>query len=153
MLFLILSIVIFNSIAFFMPKRLSKLEIFSSSLFSMFLQYMADYTLDLIHGLYGYFKPGADMLTFVVIFGIYPAINTIFLNYFPLKGKAFNKLTYMLGWSLFSLFYEWLSMKSKYFYHNGWTLGLSLISYPICWGIIVFNFLLIRKLSRRGSWI
>lgn len=151
MLFLIASIVIYNGIAFFMPKRISKLEVFASSLFALFLEYLANYIFDFIEKMYGYFQPGIDLLSFIVVLGIYPAINTIFLNYYPYKGKLQSKLIYILGFSLYSLFYEWLSIKSKYFYHDGWSLWASLFTYPIIFGIIILNLKLIRKLIRRGG--
>jgi hypothetical protein len=146
--FAIFSIIIFSGIAFFMPKRISKLEMYASSLFVLFLEYLANYIFDFIEEFYGYFKPGTDIKTFIVVVGIYPAINIIFLNYFPYKGKLFNKLIYILGVSLFSLFYEWLSLKSKYFYHSTWNLYFSLISYPILFVIIVLNLKVIRNLYR-----
>jgi hypothetical protein len=126
-------------------------EIYASALFALFLEYIANYLLDFINKLYGYFDPGIDMKGFIVVAGVYPAINTIFLNYFPYKGKILTKLFYIMGMSLFSLFYEWLSIKGKYFYHSGWNFLLSAVSYPILWGIIVLNFKLIRKLRRQES--
>jgi hypothetical protein len=151
MLFLIVSIVVFNGIAFLIPKQMSRVEIYASALFAVFLEYIANYALDFINKLYGYFEPGIDVKGFIVVLGIYPAVNTIFLNFFPHKGKVSKKFIYLLGFSLFSLFYEWLSEKSSYFYHSGWTYIESLIAYPILWGIIIINFKLIRNLIRRES--
>lgn len=151
MLFLIISIVVFNSFAFFMPKRISRVEIYATALFALFLEYLANYIFDFILKLYGYFKPGVDIIGFIVVVGVYPAINTIFLNYFPYKRKGLTKFIYILSASLFSLLYEWLSLKSKYFYHNGWNLWLSFISYPILFGIIVLNYKFVRNLEKRGA--
>jgi hypothetical protein len=151
MFFVIISIVIFNSIAFFMTKRISRVEMYASSLFVLFLEYLANYVFDFIHKLYGYFNPGIDNLTFIVVVGIYPAVNIIFVNYFPYKGRALSKLIFILATSIFCTFYEWLSIKSKYFYHSGWPLWLSFISYLILFEIIVFNLKLIRKLNKGES--
>lgn len=149
MTFAIISIIVFNSIAFFMHKHISRVEIYATSLFALFLEYLANYIFDFILKIYGYFKPGIDVKTFIIVVGIYPAINTIFLNYFPYKRKGLTKFIYILGASLFSLLYEWLSLKSKYFYHNGWNLWLSAISYPVLFGIITLNLKFIRNLERR----
>lgn len=151
MAFLIISIVILNFIAFFMPKRLSRVEIYASALFAIFLEYIANYVFDFIHHLYGYFKPGVDLVSFIVVVGIYPAVITMFLNYFPYKSKVLSKLIYILGVALLYLFYEWLSIKSKYFYHSGWNYWLSAIAYPILLVIIMLNLKLVRKLMRRES--
>jgi hypothetical protein len=149
MTFAIISIIVFNVIAIFMHKRISRVEIYATSLFTLFLEYLANYIFDFILGVYGYFKPGTDIKTFIIVVGIYPAVNTIFLNYFPYKRRGLTKFIYIMGVSLFSLFYEWLSLKSKYFYHDGWNLWLSGISYPILFGIIVLNLKFLRNLERR----
>jgi hypothetical protein len=147
MIFVIISIIVFNGIAFFMPKRISRVEIYASALFALFLEYISNYIFDFIHKLYGYFTPGTDIKTFIIVVGIYPAVNTIFLNYYPYKGKALNKLIYILGASIFSIFYEWLSLKSKYFYHENWNLWISFALYPLFFGIIARNLKLIKNLK------
>ncbi|MEK4870675.1 MULTISPECIES: hypothetical protein [Bacillaceae] len=56
MLVLILIVILFNGIAFFIPKRLTPIEMLTTTLFAMFLQLITDTYLDLKYDLYGYFR-------------------------------------------------------------------------------------------------
>jgi hypothetical protein len=78
MLFLIVTAIVFSSVAFFIPKRISRVEIFATTFFSSFLEVMANVFLDLKYDLYGYFNKGVDYETLLYIFEIFPAVNIVF---------------------------------------------------------------------------
>jgi hypothetical protein len=78
MLFLIVTAIVFSSVAFFIPKRISRVEIFATTFFSSFLEVMANVFLDLKYDLYGYFNKGVDYETLLYIFEIVPAVNIVF---------------------------------------------------------------------------
>lgn len=145
MSYLLISIVIFNVFAYFMPKRMTKLEMYTTSLFSAFFQLIVDIYLDLKYHLYGYFGEGVDNETILVILGVFPAVNIIILNYFP-YGKELKKQSYyILLWSLFLLFYEWGAVKLGYFYYNGWKLWYSALCYPPILAILGWQLNWLRK--------
>lgn len=148
MWFLILSALVFSLFAIFMPKKLKPIEIFSTIFFAMTLQDNADVYLDLKMNLYGYFSKGPQWSVLIAIIGIYPAITTIFLNYYPMANKTFHKLIYIVGWSGFALVYEFWAVKSGYFYHNGWTYWYSAICYPFLFYLLVIVLKVVRKLTR-----
>jgi hypothetical protein len=52
-------------IAYFIPKRLTKVGIYISILFSRVLQSFSDIYLDLGYNFYGYFKPGVELTTLI----------------------------------------------------------------------------------------
>lgn len=149
MTFLILSIVVFNLIAIKMPKRLTKSEMYCTSLFSGVFQLITDTVLDLKFNVYGYFQKGVDLKTFLVIFGVYPAVNIIFLNYFPFGKNAKSKILYILAWSLFITLFEWASIKAGYFYHNQWKLWYSYLLYHAILSILVWNLTYFRRLNSK----
>lgn len=130
MLFLILTVILFNLFALFMPKRMSMIEIITTCLFALHLQTIFDVYLDLKYGWYGYFQKGADWGTLIFVYGIYPAINLIYLNYFPGGKSWMRKTLYIAAWSIFALIYEVLFLWSGTFYYNGWKLWYSAICYP-----------------------
>jgi hypothetical protein len=130
MLFLILTVILFNIIVIFMPKRMSGIEMVATSFFSMYLQLVFDVYLDLKYDLYGYFEKGADWESVIYLLGIYPAVNLLFLNFFPYKKAFKGKFYYISGWVLFSIVYEKLFLWSGTFYYNGWKMWYSFIIYP-----------------------
>ena len=150
MWFLIISAVIFSAYSFFMPKKLTPIEIFSTIFFAMTIQDNVDIYLDGKYDLYGYFSKGIQWRTLIAIIGIYPAVTTIFLNYYPFQKQWRNKLIYILGWSGFAVLYEYVAVKSGYFYHNGWTYLYSAFSYPVLFCILVIVLKIVQKLVRES---
>lgn len=153
MLFLILSVIFFSLISICIPKRISGIEMLSTVLFSYVLETLGDYILDLIYHLYGYFKKGPEWESLIYVFGIYPAINIIFLNFFPHEKGLSRKILYIGLWVLFAGFYEMLFLWSKTFYYNGWKIWYSLILYPFLYLTLVsfqnFTLYLIGKYKHR----
>ncbi|MCQ6280085.1 CBO0543 family protein [Bacillus sp. EB600] len=130
MLILIIIVVLFNVIAIFIPKRLTGIEIAATSLFAMYLQVNADVFLDLKYHLYGYFQKGPDFRSLIYLLGIYPAVNIVYLNYFPYKKKVINKLIYLLAWEVVACVMECIFLWTKTYYYNNWKLAYSLLMYP-----------------------
>lgn len=130
-----------------MPKRLSHLEIWVTIWFAGFLQCLADAVFDLGFNLYGYFAKGFQWESLIVVFGIFPAVSTIFLNYYPFNGKTSMKIHYIVGWTAFSIMFEIASVKSGYFYYDGWKWWYSASCYPVLLYILVWDLKVIRKLN------
>jgi hypothetical protein len=81
-------------------------------------------------------------------FFMYPSAALLFLYAYD-KWKLYGKKTvwYILLWSGFSLFFEWLSVKNHALTYTGWKLYYSIPVYPLAaiMLIIVFRFT-IKKL-------
>lgn len=148
MLLMILTIIIFNMIVYFMPKRLSNVEMYVTSLFAIGLHLLFDMYLDVKYGLYGYFDPkfvNWEMLG--VTFGIYPAVNIIFLNFYPLHQTFLRKSFYIIMCSGMAVLYESIAVHTDLFYYNGWNLIYSAIVYPLLYLSLLWNYSLIKKLK------
>ncbi|RAP75641.1 CBO0543 family protein [Paenibacillus montanisoli] len=143
---LFVTVIVFNVLFIFMPKRLTSIEFFSTCMFAMVLQQIVDLAFDLKLDWYGYFAPGVQWWYFLVIVGIYPAVNAIFLNYYQWMKSRAMKCWYIGGWSVFAVVYEWLAVKAGYFYHHEWKLWLSAIMYPPLYLILLWVLKLVRKL-------
>ena len=95
MLFLLIFVIVINAILIQIPKRISGIEILTTTLFSELLQVLTDKYLDLKYELYGYFGKGLEWETPIYVFGIYPAINILLLNYFPYRKGIKIKIIYI----------------------------------------------------------
>src|SRR4051794_12922168 len=118
--FLLISVIIANAVAFFIKKKLTKVEMYATAFFAFSLAIVTDITLDLKMNLYGYFNTGLDVQGFIPLAGLYPATNLIFLNLYPVGKRARYIFFYYCIWNIFALVYEWAALKSGFFYHNGW---------------------------------
>ena len=146
MVFALVSAFIFMVIAYMMPKRISYVEMYSTTLFCTVFQLIVDIILEFKYGLYGYFGLGVDYHTFIFIFLIYPPLNIIFLNYFPIRGNILFKSMYIVAWIIFAIVYEYLCVQAGAFYYENWNLWYSAIIYPFVYLLIILNFLFIRRL-------
>lgn len=138
------TIVLLNFFAYIIPKHLPRWQLYSTSIFAVMLQQSIDVYFDLKWDLYGYFNKGVDTLGFVVEYGIFPAVNMIFLNFWVIRKGFQAKLGYLLACCCIAIVYEFMALKSGYFYYNGWKLIYSMIQYPILFLILVGNLRLIQ---------
>lgn len=139
MIFLIITVILFNLITIFIPKRISGIEIVTTTLFAESLQVLVDTFLDLKYNLYGYFVKGVDWRTLIYIIGIFPAVNIIFLNFYP-KNQTIKKIFYIIGWTIFAILFEIGFLWSGTFYYNGWKLWYSAFIYPFLFlSLVLFH--------------
>ncbi|TCP22686.1 hypothetical protein EV207_13428 [Scopulibacillus darangshiensis] len=149
--FAIISALVFLFFVIMAKKRMTRIEMYSTSLFAIILTYTVDQILGEQYHLYGYFHEQAEYKDFIVILGIYPAINILFLNYFPFHKKITFKILYFILWSAFALFYEWLSVKLGLFFYHGWKLWYSAPIYPILYLLLIANLMFTRKINKTNN--
>lgn len=148
MIFIWVSLIIFNVIAIFVPKYISRIEIYATCFFALSFGALADIVLDLYYDLYGYYEKGFQLISLLIFLLIYPAISTLFLNFFPFGKKFKRKLCYIVSWSLFSVGFEWYASQTEFFYHNEWKLWHSALAYPIIFSTLAGNLKLVRWLIK-----
>lgn len=141
-----ISIFLLVIFAVFLPKRISKIEIYATSFFAYSFGVTIDIVLNFKYDLYGYGSEGAQIYTTFCIIIVYFSINTLYLNYFPISKKLPYKIIYILVWSIFSILYEAFILHTDMFYYNGWKLWYSFLLYPIIFSILFFNWLVVKKL-------
>ena len=130
---------------YFSPKHLSKIEIYSSTFFALYIQVLTDMYLDLKLDLFGYFTKGANWRTLPFMIIVYSSVSFLFLNFFPFRKCITKQIIYVLGWSIFATVYEILAVHTNLFYYHAWKWWYSAIIYPFLFLILVMNLKLIRK--------
>ncbi|WP_102346660.1 CBO0543 family protein [Bacillus sp. Marseille-P3661] len=146
MIFGFISVSFLLLLAIAVPKRISGIEIYATFFFAYFLGITTDLILDLKYNLYGYYKDGVQITSIIYLISIYFSVSTLFLNHFPYKGILLTKGIYIMAWSVFSIVYESIIVRTNLFYYNGWKLSYSASLYPIIFTILVLNLSFIRKL-------
>lgn len=112
---IIIIFIIFNIIAFVIPKNINKIEIYATCFFAFSYGLITDIILDLHYHLYGYIHKGFDWGGLLSTFLYFPSISYLFLNFFPFKKRLLRKIYYVLGWSIFSIIFEWFTLKTGFF--------------------------------------
>ncbi len=144
-----IAFIFFNIIAYFVPKKISKIEIYATCFFAYAYGITTDIIFDLHLHLYGYFQNGFQWVGLLGIILYFPAISFLFLNHYPSEKKVTQKWFYIFLWSLFAVIFEWLSVKAGYFYYNGWKLWYSGALYPPIFLSLVVNHKLVKGLIKR----
>ncbi|WP_051348396.1 hypothetical protein [Peribacillus kribbensis] len=144
--------IILIAVAYFVPKNLTKSELYTTSIFAVMYGLMTDEVLDLHYNLYGYFKHGFQWQGFLSSFMYFIPVSILFLNFFPVAGSTLKKIKYIIMWAIFSVVFEWLILQTAYLYYNGWKLWYSALLYPFIFLILFTNLKLFRKLniSKKG---
>ncbi|RHW41695.1 hypothetical protein D1B31_08260 [Neobacillus notoginsengisoli] len=132
----------------FIPKRISYLEMYTTSLFAAFLGSFVDLYLDVKLHLYGFLTKGVNWGYIFILLIIYPAANILYLNFYPYQSRMGKKALYIISWSLVILCFEYFALQTKIFYYGNWRLGYSAILYPFILMLLTLNHSFIRKLSR-----
>ncbi|WP_407652065.1 CBO0543 family protein [Aquibacillus koreensis] len=128
-----------------------KLKYMLRLFFALFFGKTVDELLDLKKNWYGYIGNGVQYSGVLAQLIIYPTVNLLFLNYFPFAKTTKSKLLYIIGWSLFSITFERLCLKTKFFYYKNWKSVYSTILYPFLFLTLVYNLRLVRFLLRMYS--
>lgn len=149
MIYLIVSVVIFNVVAYFIPKRITKIEMYATSIFALLFAVFIDLFFELKYQWYWYFTKGVDWASLIVFFGTYPAVNIIILNFFPLNAHYSKKIRYIVLWSLFLTFYEWGAVNiGEFLYYSKWNIWYTLLVYPAIVSILYWNFKIVKRLAK-----
>lgn len=79
-------------------------------------------------------------------FFMYPCAALLFLYGYD-KWELYGRKTifYILCWSGFSLFFEWLSVKNKALTYTGWKLVYSVPVYPVASIMLILFFQFVKK--------
>lgn len=133
----------------FIPKRITTLEMYTTSFFASFLAAIADLYLDVKLDYYGFFEKGVDWAYLPIFVVVYPAANILFLNFYPFKKSRTKRLLYIAIWTILTTGFEYLSLHTNVFYHHEWKLWYSFISYPFLYWILLMNLRVIRLLAKK----
>ena len=145
---IIIIFIIFNIIAFVIPKNINKIEIYATCFFAFSYGLITDIILDLHYHLYGYIHKGFDWGGLLSTFLYFPSISYLFLNFFPFKKRLLHKIYYVLVWSIFSIVFEWFTLKTGFFYYNEWKIWYSGLLYPLIFSSLVLNMKFIKRINQ-----
>lgn len=138
MLFMSITTIVAILIVVIMPKQLTKQEIYCTWIVMALLTRTFDQLLDQVFHLYDqleqYDVDGCTNWQVIVLQSLFPgAIGVIILNFMPKDILTF--LAYSIGCTLFSVVFEWITLRVHYLTYYNWSLLYSAFVY---FGGIIF---------------
>lgn len=134
MIGLLISVVIFNLIAFKFNKRLLPSQIVQIWTFTIAFQMLFDLIVEFKYHSYWYFSSGVDWVGLIPRTVLIPPVNMIFLNLYPFEKKVLNKILYLVFFVILILVYELIALLPEpwgYFHYGWWQIWYSAIVDPI----------------------
>ncbi|MFC5452921.1 hypothetical protein [Paenibacillus aestuarii] len=133
-------------IIWFMPKYLSRREIYITWGWMAALTVYTDLILGVIFDLYDFGnEPAIDFFDLPLQATLAPSAAIIILNFMPRSKKSF--ILYLVAVVLFSIFYEWLCTLTGYIVPKGWKLWYSAPFYLLGTLFIRWHLFFLRKKS------
>lgn len=150
MTFLCISIIIFNSIVFFMRKMLKRIELYSVAMFGVLFSEIVDrFTDKHSDSTYYFFDPWfIEWQSLLVFLGIYPALTMMIINWYPYNKQWYKKVAYILMWSAFATLYEYLCLQAGFLNYSGWKLWYSTMLYPFLFSMLFICLKFVRWLMK-----
>ncbi|KHD84729.1 hypothetical protein [Heyndrickxia ginsengihumi] len=150
MIVLLLSIFIFNWIAFTMNKRLTTNQTVHIWCFTNAFQMTFDLFVEFKYYGYWYFTKKIEWLGQLPHLLIVPPVNIIFLNWYPFRKKLRKRILYILLWSIGLICYELTVLLPEpfgYFHYGWWKIWYTVILDPILLVILVLFYKWICKIE------
>jgi hypothetical protein len=140
------SIIVFNTTAYIMKKKLTVKQMYSTILFALFLAVTVDMYASFRFDAWGFFNPErAELARLLIVLGIYPAVTLLIINWYPYKELWWKKLNYLLLWSIFSVAYEWFMLELGVLWYGHWRLIYSLLLYPFLYYLLIVHVKLFQR--------
>lgn len=153
MIGLVIAIVIFNLIAFKKNKRLSANQIVHIWAFTIAFHVLFDSFIEFKYHGYWYFTKEIDWRGVVPHLFLVPAVNMIFLNWFPFKAKIVKQTFYIFVFVSALLLYELATLLPEpwgYFHYGWWRLWYAAILNPFLLLTLVNYYTWICKLEEKA---
>ncbi|CAM3859460.1 hypothetical protein METH109765_08785 [Mesobacillus thioparans] len=130
-------------IIWFMPKRLTRREIYISWFVIALINLSTDITLDLYFKLYELGGPGVQLPVHVIELTLGASFGIIFLNFMPEKFSSF--LFYLAIWMGITLAFESFMVHVKFINYTGWKAWYSIPYYIAAFCFVRWHLFYIRK--------
>lgn len=113
----------------FMPKRLSKVEIYVTWFVVALINSSVDIVLSFCFHLYSLAGEGIQFSVHIIEITLGSAHAILYLNFMPVKKRAF--LWYLSGWLVYSVALEAIFVHFDFIHYSGWKLWYSAIFYIV----------------------
>jgi hypothetical protein len=150
---LLISILIFNLIAFKINKRMQPSHIVQIWTFTIAFQMLFDLIVEFKYHSYWYFTSGVDWVGLIPRTLLIPPVNIIFLNLYPFEKNVLKKILYSFFFIILILLYELITLLPEpwgYFHYGWWKIWYSAIVNPMILFCLLGFYKWILWLERRS---
>lgn len=151
MLWTCLIVAVVTLYAIFMPKKVALWEILIASIFVYAMDLFIIQIFEVKYESFAYMGKGIQWSAVIIEAIIYPAVNAIFVNYFPYHKEFKKKLLYIIIAAIVFTFGEYLFLIVGFIKYYNWKLIYSALVYPFLGVILILNQIMFRKLVYKAK--
>ena len=130
-------------VIWFMPKRLTRREIYVTWFFIVPINISVDMINNFYFHLYHLDGEGMQLRVHLIEWTLGPSYGIIFLNFMPQALRSF--VWYTGGWVAYSVLFEWVTVHLHFLTYTGWKLWYSLLVYIAIFLLLRWHIRYIRK--------
>ncbi|CAM3862275.1 CBO0543 family protein [Mesobacillus thioparans] len=141
-IFVLISSFILALVAYMIPKKMKKYEIYATSIFAALFGLLVDTVLAIKYKFYVLDQPGVQIPPLVGQVILYSATSIILLNLYPYDKSIKSRVVYILTFAILAIAFELLSLHFGFIKYREWKLWYSALCYPflICFLVLHYRF-------------
>lgn len=154
MIGLLISVIIFNYLAFKLNKKLNKNQTLHIYIFTIAFQSIFDIFIDIKFRGYWYFSQAVDWGSLVYLLFLVSPVNIIFLNFYPLEKSLYKKIITIILWDVLFIAYEFITLLPKpwgYFHYGWWKWQYSFLLNPLLLFILIKYYRLVMRFEKTAK--
>jgi hypothetical protein len=149
-IFVIITSVGIILVAYLIPKKLKRYELYATSLFAIAFGLLVDTVLAVKYKLYILDDPGVQIPPLIGQVILYAGTNIMVLNLYPFDKPIIWRVIHIVGFTIFALLFEFISFKVGFIKYNEWNLWYSALCYPFLTYLLVWHYTFFRKMVSRN---
>ncbi|WP_062353490.1 CBO0543 family protein [Bacillus kwashiorkori] len=149
-IFMYISCIVIGLVAFIIPKKIKRQEMYATSLFAILLGLIIDIVAERFK-IYVLDKPGIQINALIGQILLYSATNIILLNLFPFNKSVKQKFLYILLFTFVTVAFELLSYKFGFIKYYQWNIWYSIIAYPFLICLVILHYRFFQKLLKKDQ--
>lgn len=134
------------AIIYFMPKRLTRQEIYIAWGILSSVTLNTDLFFGNLLDKYDFVSSKITFSDLLFQATVPPSFGVIFLNFMPTDRGRFIK--YIIGWVIFSVVFEAISVKVDFLIYKGWKIWYSAVIYLLVFLYLRWHYFFIKKVLR-----
>lgn len=150
-IFVFISSFIFALVAYMVPKKMKRYEIYATSIFAALFGLLVDTVLAIKYKFYVLDQPGVQLPPLVGQIILYSATSIIVLNLYPYKRSIKWRILYIFTVALLAIAFELLSLHFGFIKYKEWRLWYSALCYPFLSYFLILHYRFFQWLVKREA--
>lgn len=150
-IFVYVASVFFVLAAYIIPKKMKPYEIYTTTIFATLFGLLVDTVIAVKYKAYVLDKPGIQIPPLIGQVALYSSTSILLLNLFPYDKSIKRKVVFIIGFSVCTVVFEFISYKFGFIKYHEWKIWYSAMCYPFLIISLLLHYKFFRWLVSRST--